>query len=563
MRRGSGQSKVERFCRFICRVSRGEVIKKSIIWDEIEKAKKRLSRETGTIIKDWGGKLPFAVVYPNTYYVGMSNLGLQAIYGFLNRYDDVVCERAFWDKENSTGQITPLGVESQRPLNDFAILAFSVNYELDYFNIAPLLKASGIPFWSAERDSSHPLVIAGGPCIMANPLPLAPFFDCLCIGEAETILPAMLPVLREGLSGNREDLLKTLSEIPGVYVPRFYSGSPVTRQCVKDLDIFPVHSVVLTPDTELGDMYLIEVERGCGWACRFCLVNSTYSPLRFRSKEVILQQAAVGLQYRKRIGLVGPTVTDHPQIEGLLDGLLELGAGLAVSSLRINSLSDKVLENMVQGGISSVTIAPEAGSERLRRVIKKDMTETDILQAIDRAAQHGIKQLKLYFMLGLPSETEDDIQAIIDLVLAGKEIIDKNRSKIRLTLNLSPFIPKAGTPFQWLPMELPELLEQRISQIKNRLKPHGIEVKTESPYWSEVQTVLSRGNTELAPALADIEKVSLSEWRKTVEKHRIDVEYYAHRRWDMEHLVPWSIINPAAASSRLKSELTKSLSPAR
>ena len=182
-------------------------------WDEVEKARRRLSREQGTIIKDWGGKLPIALVYPNSYYLGMSNLGLHAIYSLLNSHHEIVGERAFWERE--THQI--LSVESQRPLSDFAILAFTVSYELDYFNIVSIFKASGIPLYAVDRDERHPLVIAGGPCIIANPIPLSPFFDCLCIGEAESILPAMLPVLAEGITGQRSDLLKTLATFPGAY----------------------------------------------------------------------------------------------------------------------------------------------------------------------------------------------------------------------------------------------------------------------------------------------------------------------------------------------------------
>ena len=280
-------------------------------WDEIKKARRQLSRKRGAIIKDWGGKIPIALIYPNSYYLGMSNLGLHAIYRLLNNYSEIVCERAFWERDSR--QI--LSVESQRPLSDFAFLAFTISYELDYFNIVSILKASGIPLYAADRDERHPLVIAGGPCIIANHMPLSPFFDCLCIGEAEPILPAMLPVLVAGITGQRSDRLKALAALPGIYVPQHYSGTPVVRQWTKNLDDFPVTSVILTPDTELGNLYLIEVERGCNWGCRFCLVSNAFSPMRYRSPENLIDQARLGLKYRKRIGLVGAAVSDHPQIE--------------------------------------------------------------------------------------------------------------------------------------------------------------------------------------------------------------------------------------------------------
>ena len=251
--------------------------------DRVKDTRQRLARETGTIIKDWGGRLPVAIVYPNSYYLGMSNLGVQTIYSLLNGYPDIVCERVFLEKGDGSQQIRPLSVESQRPLSDFAVIAFSVTYELDYFNVVKILKASGIPTYAAERDECHPLVIGGGVCLTANPLPLSPFFDCLCIGEAEPILTSMVPLLSEGIAGRRDELLKSLASLPGLYLPQHYDGSQIVRQWTTNLADYPTHSVVLTPDTELGNLYLIEVERGCAWGCRFCLVGAAFSPMRFRS----------------------------------------------------------------------------------------------------------------------------------------------------------------------------------------------------------------------------------------------------------------------------------------
>lgn len=533
-------------------------IKHSITWEEIQRAKQRLSRETGTIVKDWGGKLPFAFVYPNSYYIGMSNLGLQAVYGMLNSRNEIVCERFFWDKENREKGALPVSIESQRPLSDFAVLAFSLNYEIDYFNIAPILRASGIPLYSSERDETQPLIIAGGPCITANPMPVAPFFDCLCIGEAEMLLPPMLPSLEESISSVRDDLLRALAGIPGIFVPRHNPGVPVSRRWVKNLDDYPVHSIVLTRDTELNDLYLIEVERGCAHGCRFCLVSQTFSPMRFHSLEQLLKQAETGLQFRKRLGLVGPAVTDHPQIEELFTRLLRMNAQFSISSLRISSLTPAMLEMMVRGGLRSIALAPEAGAECLRQTIKKGIDEEDILKAVSNAAEKGMQQLKLYFMVGLPRETDEDIQAIVDLSLAGKAIIDKKRGKTRLTLNVSPFVPKAGTPFQWLPMAPLDVLQQRISFLKNRLTARGIQVKNESPQWSEVQAVLSRGDTGLAAALAEVERESLPAWRQAVESHRIDIDFFAHREWDFGQELPWALISPETKQG-LKNELAKAL----
>ena len=528
-------------------------------WDEIKKARQRLSREQGTIIKDWGGRLPIALIYPNSYYLGMSNLGIHAIYSLLNGYNEVVCERAFWEQEGWAQQLPPLSLESQRPLPDFAVLAFSVTYELDYFNIVRILKASGIPLYAADRDERHPLVIAGGPCITANPMPLSPVFDCLCIGEAEPILPAMLPLLSEGIEGDRDALLKALASSPGIYVPQYHSGTPVVRQWTTNLDDFPVASTVLTRDTELGDLYLIEVERGCNWDCRFCLVSQTFYPTRYRSLDKLLAQAEIGLKYRKRIGLVGPAVTAHPQIAESLIELCQLGAGLSISSLRVKPLPHPVLEQLVKGGTQTIALAPEAGSQRLRQLIKKSISEDDILKAVDVVNRQGIKQLKLYFMIGLPSETDEDIEEIIKLALNCKSIIDRHQTGCRLTLNIAPFVPKAGTPFQWLAMTPVAILNHRLSLLKSSLPTRGIKLKCESPAWSEVQAVLARGDDKLAEVLNEMDDMSLAGWRKAVKKCRLDVDYYAYQRWDAGQKLPWGMIDLGTEPEKLKLELDRAL----
>ena len=360
----------------------------------------RVPREDNTVVKDWGGRLPVALVYPNSYYLGMSNLGIHAIYRLLNDYRDVVCERVFFEKD---GKHAPASLESGRPLTDFPVLAFSISYELDYFNVAAILRAANIPLFAADRDERHPLIIAGGPCITANPMPVAPFFDCLGIGEAEPLLPPMLPVLRDGLAGERHELLKALVKIPGLYVPAVPPEQPVVRQFAADLDDFSTTSVIMTPDTELGELFLIEAERGCQRGCRFCLVNGAFSPMRFRSADAIIQQAREGTKYRNRTGLVGPAVTDHPEITDILDGLNRIGTEIAISSLRISSLSGDIIAGLARGKAQTITIAPEAGSERLRGVIRKGITEDDILKSADDIAANGFRQLKMYFIIGLPT----------------------------------------------------------------------------------------------------------------------------------------------------------------
>jgi radical SAM superfamily enzyme YgiQ (UPF0313 family) len=518
--------------------------------------KYRLSRETGTVVKDWGGRLPFALVYPNSYYIGMSGLATHVIYSLLNGNPDVLCERFFLDKED---RFPLLSLESRRPLTDFSVLAFTVSYELDFFNVAKILKNSGIPLYATERDERHPLVIAGGPCITANPMPLAPFFDCLCIGEAEAILPRMLPVLKNIPTEKRPLLLKTLSALPGIYAPLVKSTAPVSRQWVNDPDDFPAHSVILTPDTELGSLYLIEVQRGCSWGCRFCMVGTAFSPARFRSVDNISKQAEEGLKHRKRLGLVGPAVSSHPKFEELLARLQGMDADLSVSSLRIKPLSETALGEMTKGKAKTIALAPEAGSRRLRDIINKGITEDDIYTAFEKTAGQGIRQLKLYFMVGLPTETDYDIEEIVNITLKCKSIMDRKNPGCRITLSVAPFVPKAGTPFQWLPMEKLDTLNRRISLLKKRLPAAGIQVKADSPAWSRVQAVLSRGDASLAAVLADIEDFSLSGWQAALDRHHIDIDSLLYRRLDASAALPWSVIDSGTAPGRLEKELSRAL----
>lgn len=514
-----------------------------------QKTRRRLSREQGIISKDWGGKIPIALIYPNTYYVGMSNLGFQTIYGLLNSYNNIVCERVFWDQSPTRS------IESERPLEDFAVLAFSISYELDYFNVTQILKSSAIPLFAADRNDSHPLVIAGGPCIIANPEPVSPFFDCLAIGEGEAILPPMLKIIAEGIHGKRDELLQALSSLPGIYMPSVHRDVPVSRQWVPNIDDFATTSVVLTPETELGGMYLLEVARGCRWGCRFCLAGFLFRPFRYRSLDSLLKQAESGLKFKKRIGLLGASVSDHPELEELVARLQHMGAEINVSSLRIRPLSRAVLRGLAESGTQTLSLAPEAGSDRLRQFINKGVAETDIIEAVQDVAMHGLKQLKLYFMIGLPMETDDDIDDIVKLALTLKGRIERTGS--RLTLTVEPFVPKAGTPFQWLPMTDAETLSHRLSTLKNRLKPRGIEVRSDSVRWGVIQGVLSRGDRRLAQALAKMEGKSLSSWRRALEECSLDTDYYVNREIPINERLPWSNLDSGVNLVYLETELAK------
>ncbi len=372
----------------------------------------------------------------------------------------------------------------------------------------------------------------------------------------------MLPILSEGIRGSRTDLLKSLSGLPGIYVPQVQTGTPVARQWLADLDDFPVESTVLTPDTELGNLYLIEVERGCEWGCNFCLVSNVFRPARFRAVDGLLAQVETGLQYRKRIGLVGPAVTDHPHIDELVSGIRDMGAQLSVSSLRIKPLSDTVL-SAVAHDTRTVALAPEAGSERLRRVIGKGFTEDDVLKAVGKVAGQGFRQLKLYFMIGLPTETDDDIEEAVHLTLKCKSILDRQRQGGRITLTVSPFIPKAGTPFQWLGMAPLDVLQSRLSRLKQGLESKGIRVKAESLAWSQVQAILARGDLKVSEVLADMEAVTLSQWRRATLETHLDTDLFAHEQWETSIQLPWAPVNSGSRTEHLRRELERALARTR
>jgi len=523
-------------------------------WQVVKEARERLKGERGTIYKDWGGKIHIALIYPNSYYLGMSNLGFQTVYGILNSYDNIVCERVFREPERLKAE-TPIGLESQRPLPDFDILAFSISYELDYFNVLQVLKASGIPLLAADRDESHPLVIAGGPCVTANPMPLSPFFDCFAIGEGEPILPGFIDTLTEGIEGKKDELLKKLAALPGMYVPSLYDEKPIRRQWLADLDSVATTSVILTPDTEFGNMYLIEIARGCGWGCRFCLAGFQFRPFRFRPLDSLLAQAEQGLQSTNRIGLLAAAVSDHPEIGELAYRLHRMDAEISVSSLRVRPFSQALLKALAQSGAQTVTLAPEAGSERLRQTINKCVSESDIVEAVDKIAKLGLRQIKLYFMIGLPTEIDADIDEMIKLTLKLKERVQETVTRIAITVE--PFVPKAGTPFQWLAMAPEDVLNERVKRIKNSLARSGIEVRAESVGWSLVQGVLARGDAKLGEVLARMQRNSLAAWRRALEECNLSASHYVHRELPLNGPLPWSVLESGVNPDYLRKELGK------
>jgi radical SAM superfamily enzyme YgiQ (UPF0313 family) len=522
--------------------------------------------EEGAVVKDWGGRLPIALTFPNSYYVGMSSLAFQLLYSWLNDEPDVVCERIFWKKGAAAAGEPLLSQENGRPAADFDIWAFTISWEMDYFNVVEMLRQAGIPPLAQDRrDSSRwdgsawPLIIAGGPGITMNPEPMAPFFDAVLIGEGEEAVPQFLDLCRDALYEDREALLQTLDRQPGFYIPHLRPSNrdhvdfrPVERLWVRQLADYPTHSVIYTPDTEFSGMHLMEIARGCGRGCRFCLAGYVYRPPREQPLDKLLDWAQAAMaKGHKRIGLVSAAVSDHTQIDELATELAGMGASISASSMRMDPISVPLIQAMAEGGSQTLTVAPEAGSERLRNVINKTQTEEQMMRAVGLAAQLNFPQLKLYFMTGHPTETDDDIQALIDFTLKARQLY-----KRRLAINATPFVPKAHTPFQWEAMMPAKELKRRQRTINKALGRHGVEVRADSPEWAEVQAVLSRGDRALANVLLAIPPGQLNTrlFFRTMENLGLDKEHYLGR-WKAGDSLPWDIVQSGVSESYFNYEL--------
>lgn len=518
-------------------------------WQLIAKARRILESETGFIVSDWGGKVPIVLLYPNSYAVGMSSLAVHSLYRWFNALPGAVCERAFAFLDGHPSPAEPLiTLESQRPVGDAAILAISVSFELDYLNVVSLLRRAGLPLRAEERGPEHPLVILGGPAIAANPEPLAALADAVVIGEAEAILSDLVECVRDGWGHGRPAVLDSLARLPGTYVPLVHVNETIKRQWVPNLDDYPCTSSIVAPGAEFGDMYLIEISRGCGRGCRFCLAGYWYRPPRERSLESILDQAREGLKRLKKIGLVAAAVSDYSHIEELLLGLKSLGAEVSVSSLRVAPLSPLLVQAVAESGTRTLTLAPEAGSERLRRMINKCVNHEDILRAAALADRHRLETLKLYFMVGLPGESEGDIEELIALCQEIKGAFSR-----KVVVNLSPFVPKAHTPFERVAMISEEVLEERLTRIQEALNRMQVEVRAEPVRQTRIQGVLARGDRRVGEALLRMHIPSLTRWRAALRVQSLTEEEYLRERRPDEPL-PWDFIDSGVASTYLAAE---------
>jgi len=535
-------------------------------WSLKKKSQALLAEEQGTVIKDWGGKISVALVYPNTYAVGMSNLGFQTIYRHLNAMPDVVCERVFMPEPADLDEMRragtqPFSLESLRPLTDFHLVGFSVTYEGDYINVLRLLAMAGIPVRAAARRPHDPLVLMGGVCAFSNPEPIAPFMDFVAVGEGEELVVEMIAAYRAGYR-DRAGLLASLAVIDGVYVPERYDiayaddgaivdvaardGAPaiVAKRRLRNVNAFETVAAVKTPQAEYGHMALLEVGKGCGRGCRFCLEGQVYRPVRHRSvdalRETVERMAAAG---ERRIGLVGACVSDYPWLADLLKVVEDNGMELSISSLRADSLSEGLVAALARGGHRTLTMAPEAGTERLRRVIRKSISDDQLMTACDLVRAHGIPNLKTYFMIGQPTETIEDVEAIPDLagrMLERLRVLDPTgRPFGRLTLSVSSFVPKPWTPFQWAPFDGAESLQAKLEIIKRGVRRFSnVRVLHENPREAALQALLARGDRRVGDFL-ELAATHEGDWRRALREWDGDAEFYTTRRRALDERLPW------------------------
>ena len=555
-------------------------------WALRKRIQEQLGKEQGYYRYPQGTRTHVALVYPNSYYVGMSNLGFHIIYDLLNKRADTACERVFLpdrqDVKRYENTRTPImSMETQSPLYEFSILAFAVSFEMDYFNIVKLLRLGKVKARADERNERDPLLIAGGPCPTFNPEPLSAIFDAFVIGEGEVIMPALMDAVQEARrrGTSREALLHCLAAVPGVYVPSLYchhytekgtiqsieplAGAPaaIRRQWVQDLDAFPAHTVVVTDHTEF-DFYLIETARGCGRHCRFCMAGYCFRRPRNRSLAVIERQVKEALVYRKRIGLMGAAISDYPEINALCKNILGEGLSMSVASFRADSVTKELVDSLAESGLKTLTMAPEAGSMRMRAVINKGIEEPHLFHAMDLGLTAGIHHFRLYLMVGLPFETEEDIDAIIDLAERLKDYMEKRGSKGTLTLSINPFIPKPFTPFQWEPMAHRKRVERdlkRMAQILRKRK--HIIVHIESPKEAYIQGVLARGDRRVGEALLTAAEMGGSKsFGRVMKSMGLDMDAYLYRKREKDEVFPWERIDVGVTRDYLYNEWKRAAS---
>ena len=527
----------------------------------------------------------FALVYPSTYQLGMSSLGIQVIHATLNKRNDTSCERVFMPESKYVAELikkkTPLfSMETQKPLNAFDMIGFSISFESDYINVPRALTLGNIPPIAEERTEWDPIVIAGGINISYNPEPLADFIDIFVVGEAEHTIHELMDEFQEWrlTKSTKQEFLRKIGSKTGFYVPSFYDvtyqeegkvkqvlpkqGIPakITASAVPKLDSVETCTHIHTPNTEFSNAHLIEIVRGCGRQCRFCVADYARRWPRHRSVENTLALAEKARGITDRIGLVGASISDHPQINQIASGLVDRGFRISCASLRAETVEAPLLDALADSEQGTITIAPEVATENLQKVVNKAIPRERLYYVFEEALKRNILNLRLYFLIGVPYETPSDVTAIADMAKEMRTILlphAKRTGKIgRISFTISPMVPKPHTPFQWVPMEPPKTIAKKLDYLKREINSLGsIKVSSASARMAHQEAVMARGDRRLGKVILDLSRGAT--WNNAFRSHGLSPDFYALRQRDFNEINPWDHLDLNVKPQFLQLEFNK------